>query len=76
MIHNALELLGIWRHTSQQGKRSAAERERVVSSTVRYGQRTIGRRARPLNERPDVRLGGMFVERAYGGIGRRASFRY
>ena len=30
-IGNALQLLGIWRHTSQQGKRSAAERERVVS---------------------------------------------
>ena len=26
------KILGIWRHTSQQGKRSAAERERVVSA--------------------------------------------
>lgn len=25
------KVLGIWRHTSQQGKRSVAERERVVS---------------------------------------------
>ena len=25
-------VLGIWRHTSQQGKRGAAERERVVSA--------------------------------------------
>ena len=31
MIHNALKSLGTWRHTSQQGKHSAAERERVVS---------------------------------------------